>query len=298
MKTPDHQPVLLKTVVELLAPAPGLTYLDLTAGYGGHAGAVAVKIGQPAQMVLVDRDQAAIGHLRRQFPRAKILPVDFDTATKALVNQGTHFDMILMDLGVSSPQLAQANRGFSFNQSGPLDMRMDRRQQMRAADIVNHYQPKQLADLIREFGQERFAGRIARAIVDRRPIISTDQLVAVIAGAVPSRGYQRIHPATRTFQALRLAVNDELGQLAATLPRLHRLLKCGGRLVIISFHSLEDRLVKQWLRDQTQLQPVTKKPISGKLLDATNRRARSSRLRAAIKPPKFVPKFRRVKNKN
>ncbi len=288
MPNPDHQPVQLDTVMQLLAPRSGETYLDLTAGSGGHAAAIAKRIGPRGRLLLVDRDQAATKQLKQRFKRATIIHADFDTVTSQLVGSGTDYDMILMDLGVSSRQLEIAERGFSFKQPGPLDMRMDQRQSLNAAAIVNRFSARDLADLIYRYGEDRFAGRIAKALVEQRPLSDTTQLAEVVAGVIPSavRRKSKIHPATRTFQALRVAVNDELGQLSRTLPRLAGLLRPGGRVAVISFHSLEDRLVKRYFRETSELEVLTKRPIMGKLTDVYNPRARSSRLRAAIKNKK------------
>lgn len=281
-KKQKHQPVLLNTVLELLAPQAGQTYLDLTAGYGGHAAAIAKQIGTSGRLILIDRDPQAIANLNDSFKGARIIHQDFDTATRELVAEGTQADMILMDLGVSSPQLDMPARGFSLRSSGPLDMRMDNSQGRTAEEIVNHYSESELADVLYQFGGERRSRRIAKAIVAARPLHNTEQLASVIAKTQPH--YSRIHPATRSFQALRLVVNDELGQLERSLPRSLDLLRPGGRLVVISFHSLEDRLVKQFLKThKDELTPLTKKVIPGKLKDVSNPRARSAKLRAAIK---------------
>lgn len=279
-----HQPVLLELVLEFLEPAHGKSYLDLTAGYGGHAAAVIGQTGSPQATVLVDRDTEATSSLKERFKTATVLHLDYATAASQLLEQAQTFDMVLMDLGVSSPQLDQASRGFSFRLKGPLDMRMDQTQDMQAAQIVNQYSEKELADLIFHYGDERRSRQIAAAIVRARPFPGTIELAEAIRRT--QRGYSRIHPATRTFQALRIAVNDELGQLEATLPLLPGLLNPGGRLAIISFHSLEDRLVKHWLRGNQDLDILTKKAVMGKQNDESNPRARSARMRAAIKKQK------------
>jgi 16S rRNA (cytosine1402-N4)-methyltransferase len=280
MKEQAHQPVLLAEVLQLLSPQPGETYLDLTAGYGGHAAAVQAILGPASQLVLVDRDEAAVSALRK-FKQALVIRSDFDKATQQFVEEGSTFDLILVDLGVSSPQLDTPSRGFSIRRNGPLDMRMDQRQNLTAADIVNRYDEQQLADLIYTYGEERRSRQIAKIIVDRRPFQDTTELADAIKKAY--RSYSRIHPATRTFQALRLAVNQELEQLERTLPRLTRLLSPGGRVAVISFHSLEDRMVKQWIKGDEELTNLTPKVIQGRDYDATNPRARSAKLRAALK---------------
>ncbi len=246
-----HQPVLLEVTLSYLSPREGDTYLDLTAGYGGHADAVAGLLGQKASMTLVDQDAMAIRSLGRfKADGAKVIHSDFLSVAKALTSEGKRFDMILADLGVSSPQLDNADRGFSFSHDGPLDMRMDQRSELTASDIVNHYPVAKLADLIYAFGEEPKSVRIAQAISLNRPFSTTAQLAAVINAAVKVRSRrQKIHPATRTFQALRIALNQELTQIEELLPLIPNLLNSGGRIVIISFHSLEDRLVKRFLAE-------------------------------------------------
>lgn len=276
-----HQPVLLESTLEYLAPRRGMSYLDLTAGYGGHAAAVLAQTQEQDKMVLVDRDLEAVSALKQQFPTAIVVHNNYATAAQDLVQAKHSFDCVLMDLGVSSAQLDNPHRGFSFNSNGPLDMRMDATQELSAADIVNHYQEKDLADLIYQYGDERRSRAIARAIVAARPLQTTEELAQVILSQF--RKYQRIHPATRTFQALRIAVNDEIKQLESVLPLLPKLLESNGRLVIISFHSLEDRQVKHFFRDSSDLERLTKKAILGAQVDSSNRRARSAKLRAALK---------------
>lgn len=286
-----HVPVLLAPTLEALAPSAGETYLDLTAGYGGHASAVLERTQNFSGAVLVDRDENAISHLKALKDKgARIIHTDFVSAAQQLVNEGERFDTILVDLGVSSPQLDRAERGFSFTNNGPLDMRMDPSNDTSAADIVNTYSEDKLVKLIMNYGEEHraFAHRIARTIVRNRPLSTTKELADLILNEHKGR-WQRTHPATRTFQALRIATNDELGQVERLLPLLPRLLKPGGRVVIISFHSLEDRLVKQYFKEQSQagfeaeLEIITKKPIDGATDDVHNPRARSAKLRAARK---------------
>lgn len=292
-KTPpqqlQHRPVLLEKTIEVLAPAKGETYLDLTAGYGGHARAIIDKIGNASLATLVDRDAFAISSLQPLgHSGARVINRDFASAAAELAEVGEHYDMILVDLGVSSPQLDNGERGFSFQHSGPLDMRMDQSQPTTVADLVNTYPEERLAQIIREYGEEPKARAVAKAIVQHRPLHTTDELAEVVAKTLRGK-WSKIHPATRTFQALRIALNDELGQLKDTLALTLRLLKPGGRVAIISFHSLEDRLVKQFLKEQAesgfeaQLQLITKKPISGATDDVHNPRARSAKLRAAVK---------------
>lgn len=294
MTTPQqlHIPVLLDATLDLLHPGKGESYLDLTAGYGGHAQAVIARIGSANLATLVDRDAFAIGQLESLGQQgARLIHSDFLEASQTLVTENRQFDMILLDLGVSSPQLDRAERGFSFRLESDLDMRMDQSQDTSAATIVNHYSEKELSQIIRNYGEEppTRAHRIARAIVIKRskqPIVTTTELADLIAETLPRRG--KIHPATRTFQALRIETNDELGQIERTLPLLIKLLAPGGRLAVISFHSLEDRLVKNFLKEQTNsgleadLTVLTKHPIAG-TDDVYNPRARSAKLRAAAK---------------
>jgi len=286
----SHHPVLLDSVVAVLDPKPGESYLDLTAGYGGHATAVVNKTKSQDKVVLIDRDPNAISYLRSMKGMGQssdILHMSYEEGVNKLHSQNRRFDMILMDLGISSPQLEDPVRGFSFAKKGPLDMRMDPSSELSAADIVNNYSEDQLATIIRDYGEERRANAIARGIVKGRPYETTEQLSKTIKGVIRNR--QKIHPATRTFQAIRIAVNDELGQLERTLPLLVDLLNPAGRLCIISFHSLEDRLVKRYLLEESRagyearLNLLTKKPIRGDLEDVFNSRARSAKLRAAVK---------------
>ena len=286
-----HVPVLLEATLAQLQPKLGETYLDLTAGYGGHANEVLVRTTNPTGAVLVDRDENAIKELQPLVDKgAKLLHTDFFTAAQQLVEQKQQFNMILVDLGVSSPQLDRAERGFSFQKDGPLDMRMDPSSTTTAAHLVNRMREDDLRKIIIRYGEEKtgFASRIARAIVRNRPFDTTSQLANLILNEHRGK-WQRTHPATRTFQALRIATNDELGQIEAMLPLLPQLLTPGGRVAIISFHSLEDRLVKQFFKDQSlagfeaELDIVTKKPIEGATEDVHNPRARSAKLRVAVK---------------
>lgn len=291
MNTPQqlHLPVLLNQVLDVLAPKKGENYLDLTAGYGGHAREVIAKIGDARLATLVDRDEFAITNLKAlQEAGARVLKKDFASAAVELARAGETFSMILLDLGVSSPQLDIAERGFSIRSEGPLDMRMDQTQKITAASIVNHASGDELLQILRDWGEEPHAARIVRAIVQNRPITTTKQLADVVAKTY--RGHWgKTHPATRTFQALRIAVNQELQQLADTLELIPHLLVPGGRVAIISFHSLEDRLVKNFFKEESQagyearLQVLNKQPISGATQDVHNPRARSAKLRAAVK---------------
>lgn len=293
-----HQPVLLKEVLRYLSPKVGESYLDLTAGYGGHAEAVLARTKNPPKAVLVDRDAQAIAELKERFAQfgARIIHSDFLSASKELVGAGESFDMILADLGVSSPMFDDPLRGFSLKSAGPLDMRMDQRQSMTAEQLVSGATEARLIQIFSEYGEEPKARQIAQRIIAARPIKNTDQLAATAAKAWSLRygrgkpGKSRIHPATRLFQALRIAVNDELNQLEQSLPVWLNLLTPGGRLVVISFHSLEDRLVKRFLGEHSltnfggELQILTKKPLAATNNEVVlNPRARSAKLRAAVK---------------
>jgi len=226
-------------------------------------------------------------HLKELFGNAEVLKSDFLSALQKFSKAGRHFDMILADLGVSSPHLENAERGFSIKHPGPLDMRMDQRQILDAATILNSYSQKQLAGILREYGEEPKAGQIAAKIVQSRPLSTTSQLADIVGSVWP--GHSKVHPATRTFQALRIAVNDELGQLRQSLPLILEVLNPGGRVAIISFHSLEDRLVKDFFKENSsgydsQLELITKKPLlATKTENVSNPRARSAKLRAAAK---------------
>lgn len=295
-----HTPVLLAQTMALLDPKEGESYLDGTAGFGGHAEAVISAIGGEAPVVLVDRDQTAIDALTEKFgARATILKTDYLAAAKQLLEEGRQFDLILLDVGVSSPQLDQAERGFSFRADADLDMRMDQSQELTAETIVNTWKQEDLANVIYEYGEERRSRAVARAIIAARPVTSTKQLADIVRSVVP-KGASKIDPATRTFQAIRIAVNNELDQLAKSLPLLVNLLSAGGRMGVISFHSLEDRIVKQFFDTESKdcicpprtlvcvcehtatVAKLTKKPVVADNNDS-NPRARSAKLRAVMK---------------
>ncbi len=290
-KTSEHIPVLLEQTLTYLDPKGGDSYLDLTGGYGGHASAVLERTKAPKHTVLIDRDPAAVKSLRDRFGEygVDIRHADFYSASKKLAEEGKQFDMILADLGVSSPHLNQASRGFSISKDGPLDMRMDTTQELTAEIVLNSYSEAALADILRRYGEEPKARTIAALIVQERPLKSTKELATLVAKAWP--GHSKVHPATRTFQALRVAVNNELGLLEASLPIwIDTLLAPGGRLAIISFHSLEDRMVKQAFaqaggdRYDATLRILTKHPVVGDESEIVfNPRARSAKLRAALK---------------
>jgi 16S rRNA (cytosine1402-N4)-methyltransferase len=286
----QHVPVLLDEVLQYLAPQERDVYLDLTAGYGGHASEVVKRTKNYRGMVLVDRDHHAINVLAEKFgvQGAEIVHSDFLSASSKLVEEGRAFDVVLADLGVSSPHLNEASRGFAISAEGPLDMRMDQSQELTAADIVNTYSEVALAEILEHYGEEPKARTIARMIVQNRPYRTTSDLAQIVARAWP--GHSKTHPATRTFQALRIAVNDELTLVEQSLPLWIRLLKPGGRLAVISFHSLEDRLVKQAFaeaggdRYDAELRLLTKRPVmAGNDEIVFNPRARSAKLRAAVK---------------
>jgi 16S rRNA (cytosine1402-N4)-methyltransferase len=288
-----HSPVLLKEVLNYLAPESGQSYLDLTAGYGGHAAAILGATKASKQAVLVDRDQNAVNALNARFKGqgTKVMKSDFLSALNMLAGESRQFDMVLADLGVSSPHLEEAQRGFSFRTAGPLDMRMDQSQDLTADHLVNMAKTDELAKILAEYGEEPKARTVSKAIVANRPIQNTEQLAAIIAKAAGFRGrLGKINPATKSFQAIRIAVNDELRQLELALPIMLQVLAPGGRLAIISFHSLEDRLVKQFFAEKggntydAELKVLTKSPITASRDEIVlNPRARSAKLRAAAK---------------
>ncbi len=300
-QTPIHIPVLLEHVLHYLNPQSGESYLDLTAGYGGHAREVLALtngLEGPQKSVLVDRDSNAVVVLEKEFAGQTARPIeiirkDFYGASMDMRDADRQFDMILADLGVSSPHLDAAERGFAIAAEGPLDMRMDQSQTLTAADIVNTYSVDDLASILERYGEEPKSRHIARLIAQNRPFSNTTRLAAVVSKAWP--GHSRVHPATRTFQALRIAVNDELRQLQDALPLWMSLLAPGGRLAVISFHSLEDRIVKQAFaeasgdrdRYDTELQLLTKRPVTADPTEiVSNPRARSAKLRAVCKHQK------------
>ena len=270
----------------------GGTYIDATVGLGGHSSEIAKRLGAPGHLIGLDKDPAALGIARNKlaptgadWPEITLLHRSF--AEIAQGEQAATVDGILADLGVSSLQLDEAARGFSFQAEGPLDMRMDPRSERTAEQVVNHLDERQLADVIYEFGEERRSRRIARAICRSRPIRNTAHLAEVISAAARpmNQAERRIHPATRTFQALRIFVNRELDDLRALLEAAPRILKSGGRVVVISFHSLEDRIVKDAFRDGASrglYRLLTKKPVTATEEESDrNPRARSAKLRAA-----------------
>ncbi len=302
-----HVPVLLAEVMTGLALRPGGRTIDGTLGGGGHTTACLAQTAPDGRVLGLDADPAAIERVAQRLDaavragRLELVQAPFETMhAVATAHQFAPVDAILLDLGLSSFQLDTPDRGFSLMHAGPLDMRFDPQADISAADIVNHWPEHELADIIFAYGEERRSRRIARFLVQQRPITTTDQLAAVVERAVGGRRGERIHPATRTFQALRIAVNRELAQLEAVLPQTLDLLRPGGRLAVISFHSLEDRIVKQWMqaeaRDYVQdrthplggvtrtptLRIVTNKPVTPAPAEIErNARSRSAKLRIA-----------------
>jgi len=296
MEVSRHISVMSEEVLFWLVRKGGRTYLDCTVGYSGHAEKILEASGPDSRLVGLDRDAAAIAasqkRLARFGDRVLLLHGHFMNLKQHLTVSGIgQIDGVLFDLGVSSPQLEEPARGFSFQVDGPLDMRMDQSMSGTAADLVNRWPEAQLADAIFQFGEERFSRRIARAIVrarERHPLATTKELVSVIEGAVPANyRHGRLHCATRTFQAIRIAVNQELDSLDPALRDAADVLSPGGRLCVISFHSLEDRIVKHTLRalsgkDDPALVVLTKKPqIPSREESDRNPRSRSAKLRAA-----------------
>ena len=291
MSLPTHEPVLLVETVTLLDPARGGLFVDCTVGLGGHSRAL-LEAGAD-RVIGLDRDVDALQHAAATLAsfgdRVELVHADYRELDRVLDERGiAAVDGTLADLGVSSMQLDTEGRGFSFRRDEPLDMRMDRTQGPTVADLIAGADEQELADVIFQYGEERFSRRIARALVMARseqPVETTGQLAQVVRRAVPSRGYQRIDPATRTFQALRIWVNRELEGLQPFLNAAVRRLGAGARLAVISFHSLEDRIVKHAFRALQQgeaaLRILTKRPIApGDEEVARNPRARSAKLRA------------------
>ncbi len=297
MNPTSHIPVMTSQAIEFLHVKPGGRYLDGTLGGGGHTAEILRRSSPDGKVLSLDVDPQAIARFKRSLDSRRSLgmtsarwkgaEINFrDLGKIAQREKMTPLDGILLDLGFSSDQMADPTNGLSFNVEGPLDMRLWRSTELTAADIVNAWRERELADLIRTYGEERFAHRIARAIVTARKrakIVTTTQLADIVAAAVPSN-YERgrIHPATRTFQALRITVNDELNALRDAISGAHDVLAPRGRLVIISFHSLEDRIVKRAFKEKAQWNTLTKKPLVPTEHDMKeNPRARSAKLRAA-----------------
>lgn len=304
-----HEPVLLEEVLESLNLKPGGIYVDGTLGGGGHAGGILGATSPDGVLVGIDRDDDALAESRRALEpfgrRAILVKGNYADLGDILAGLGIdRVDGIVLDLGVSSHQLEAAERGFSFSKPAPLDMRMDREASTTARELVNRADARELQRILRDYGEELMAGRIARAIVERRkagPIETTDELAGLIASAMPARmRHGRIHPATRSFQALRIAVNDELTNLARGIASGIDRLKEGGRFAVITFHSLEDRMVKDLFRDASRgctcppdlpvcacggkprLRVIARRPIRpGEAEMERNPRARSAKLRTA-----------------
>ncbi len=302
-----HVPVLAGELIEALDPQPGQIAVDCTLGAGGHARLVADRLGPDGLLIGIDRDplaEAAFAELAAEVScRTRFVRADFAGGLGLLLEEGVAADLVYMDLGMSSMQVDTRERGFSYAYDAPLDMRMDPAQELTAAEIVNTWEQRRIARLLRDFGEERFADRIAREIVRRRDLTTTFELVDAITAAIPAPArFAGGHPAKRTFQAIRIAVNDELGQIDLALPRAWDLLRVGGTFAAISFHSLEDRRVKRFLADRTrgcicppdlpvcgcgrtpQAELVFRRsvaPTPGEVAD--NPRSKSARLRAARK---------------
>jgi 16S rRNA (cytosine1402-N4)-methyltransferase len=302
-----HVPVLAGELIEALDPQPGQVAIDCTLGAAGHARLVAGRLGPRGTLIGIDRDplaEKAFGALAAEVPCAtRFLRADFEHGLRALAEEGVRADLVYLDLGMSSMQVDTRGRGFSYAYEAPLDMRMDPDQELTARDVVNTWERRRLARVLREYGEERYADRIAGQIVARRPIDTTFALVDAITAAIPAPArFAGGHPAKRTFQAIRIAVNDELAQLEAALPLAWDVLRVGGRLAAISFHSLEDRRVKRFLADRArgcvcppdlpvcacgrtpEAEPVFRRsvvPTPGEVAD--NPRSKSARLRAARK---------------
>jgi 16S rRNA (cytosine1402-N4)-methyltransferase len=286
--TSQHVPVLAEETLAWLRPAAGQIFVDGTLGGGGHARLIAEIVGPTGRVIGLDRDQSAL-----EFARDRLhgLPIDFEHANYADLPEVlaqrdvAAVDGIVLDLGLSSDQLADAERGFSFHSTGTLDLRFDLTRGEPAWKLIERLSDEHLADIIFQHGEERYSRRIARRIVERRrtaPIRTAADLAELVRGAVPRGKHERIDPATRTFQALRIAVNDELKWVSVALRRFPDCLRPGGRMVVISFHSLEDRLVKEAFRDDDRLTVLTRRPVrAGETETAANPRARSAKLRVA-----------------
>lgn len=279
-----HTPVLADEVLEFLNPLPGGRFIDATVGAGGHAASILEKSSPDGELLAIDQDEDALAlarqNLARYAPRVSFVHANFSSVVEVARREGFEgVDGVVADLGVSSMMLDEPERGFSFRSDGPLDMRMDRTQPLTAADVLNHTGERELADILFKYGEERRSRPIARSIVRSRPHHSTGDLVHAVQAVTGSKRYGKIHPATRTFMAIRLVVNRELENLETFLADVPGLLRVGGRLVVISFHSLEDRIVKHAIRPAGQV--LTRKVVrAGDRECQQNPRARSARLRA------------------
>jgi 16S rRNA (cytosine1402-N4)-methyltransferase len=304
----DHQPVLAEEVRRLLEVHPGETVVDCTFGAGGHAKVLAADLNGHGRYIAIDRDPSVRPYFetfKRRYGslQTRLLRGEFSLVLEQLATNGVEADAILLDLGVSSMQLDFPERGFSYATDVPLDMRMDRSAELTAADLVNDASERDLADIFKRYGEERYAKQIARTIVRRRPLATSFELVDVVKSAIPAPArFGDGHPAKRVFQALRIAVNDELGALERALPAALQALRPGGRLAVISFHSLEDRIVKTFMRDgergctcppdfpicvcgkEPLLRAVSRRPLRPSDDEvAQNPRATSAKLRVAVK---------------
>ena len=304
----DHQPVLAEEVRRLLAVRPGETVVDCTFGAGGHAKLLAADLNGRGRYIAIDRDPSVRPYFesfKRRFGglQTRLLRGEFSLVLEQLATNGVEADAILLDLGISSMQLDHPDRGFSYATDVPLDMRMDRSAELTAANLINDATERDLADIFKRYGEERYARQIARMIVRRRPLTTSFELVDVVKAAIPAPArFGDGHPAKRVFQALRIAVNDELGALERALPAALEALRPGGRLAVISFHSLEDRIVKTFMRDgergctcppdfpicvcgkEPLLRAVSRRPLRPSDDElAQNPRATSAKLRVAVK---------------
>jgi 16S rRNA (cytosine1402-N4)-methyltransferase len=306
----DHVPVLADEVLTALAPRPGQTIIDCTFGAGGHSTLLAARLRGDGKLIAIDRDPTVAPYferLRRSTPaKVRLLHGEFSQVLEQLASNGVQADAILLDLGVSSMQLDRPERGFSYAADAALDMRMDPSAELTASDVVNETSERELADIFRRYGEERYSRQIARAIVRRRakqPFERTGDLVEVVKQAIPAPArFGEGHPAKRVFQALRIEVNDELGSLERALPASLEMLRPGGKLAVISFHSLEDRIVKRFLRNEEHgctcppdfpicacgasptLRATPRRAIRPSTAEvARNPRSQSARLRAAVK---------------
>jgi 16S rRNA (cytosine1402-N4)-methyltransferase len=304
----DHQPVLAEEVRRLLEVHPGEIVVDCTFGAGGHAKVLAADLNGRGRYIAIDRDPSVRPYFetfKRRYGslQTRLLRGEFSLVLEQLATNGVEADAILLDLGVSSMQLDFPERGFSYATDVPLDMRMDRSAELTAADLVNDASERDLADIFKRYGEERYAKQIARTIARRRPLATSFELVDVVKSAIPAPArFGDGHPAKRVFQALRIAVNDELGALERALPAALQALRPGGRLAVISFHSLEDRIVKTFMRDgergctcppdfpicvcgkEPLLRAVSRRPLRPSDDEvAQNPRATSAKLRVAVK---------------
>jgi 16S rRNA (cytosine1402-N4)-methyltransferase len=302
-----HLPVMASELTALLAPEPGQTAVDCTFGAGGHARAIAAQLGSTGTLIAIDRDPAAAARFAEfavEVPcRTRLLNVDFAAGLRTLRGEGIRPEMIYVDLGMSSMQIDAWERGFSYAYDAPLDMRMDTRQDFDAAKLVNEWPEARISQVLREFGEERYAGGIAREIVRRRPLSTTAELVSAIKGGMPAAArFGAGHPAKRSFQAIRIAVNGELDSLQRALPQAWEMLPVGGRFGAIAFHSLEDRPVKQFLaakargcvcppelpvcvcNHEPEAELLSRRAVSpGPAEVEANPRSRSAHLRVALK---------------